>query len=137
MKVKKTFLSIKIVASWGFRNFVLMYEPKPECVILFSECNYQGERYEVCADSPSFSSVIFSIFLLISSPKSQCQLNPFNFLKIWLSQASLKNNIKAEKLDSQQIKIASIHIASALNNCIRNIQLSKNHPWWQTSEEKA
>lgn len=30
-------------ASWGFRDFLLMYEAKPECILLYSECDYKGD----------------------------------------------------------------------------------------------
>ncbi|CAD8118939.1 unnamed protein product [Paramecium sonneborni] len=35
-------------ASWGFRDFLLLYSPLKECIEVFSECNYQGQSSKIC-----------------------------------------------------------------------------------------
>jgi hypothetical protein len=42
--------------SWGFREFMMMYEPYPECIEFFSECNFKGKSFEICDNTPSFSA---------------------------------------------------------------------------------
>lgn len=40
---------------------MLMYEPVEDCVEFFSECNFKGEKYELCKDTPSLSEVLYHI----------------------------------------------------------------------------
>lgn len=59
-----------------------MYEAKPECVILFTECDFKGEQYEICQDSASFSTVIH-LLIAILRLKLFYLLNQYKFQKIW------------------------------------------------------
>ena len=40
--------------SWGFREFKLFYEPKEECAIFYTECEFKGAAFDFCAKSPNF-----------------------------------------------------------------------------------
>jgi hypothetical protein len=33
-----------------------MYEPVEDCVEFYSECNFEGKKFEICRDTPSFSN---------------------------------------------------------------------------------
>ena len=46
---------IIIIESWGFREFKLFYEPKEECAIFYTECDFKGAAYDFCSKSPNFS----------------------------------------------------------------------------------
>ncbi|CAK61100.1 unnamed protein product (macronuclear) [Paramecium tetraurelia] len=50
-------------ASWGFREFLLLYSPLKECIEVFSECNYQGKSQKVCDNLESLkdSQIDFDI----------------------------------------------------------------------------
>lgn len=39
---KSTLLKEASEASWGFREFLVLYSPLKECIEVFSECNYKG-----------------------------------------------------------------------------------------------
>ena len=43
-----------ILESWGFREFKLFYEPKEECAIFYTECDFKGAAFDFCAKSPNF-----------------------------------------------------------------------------------
>lgn len=47
--------------SWGFREFVLLYEPVDDCVVFYSECNYGGQNYEVCRDHPNLANFQYPV----------------------------------------------------------------------------
>lgn len=34
-----------MVESWGFREFLLLFEEKEECIVFYSQCNFQGKSY--------------------------------------------------------------------------------------------
>lgn len=46
-----------ILESWGFRNFALLYIPKVDCVVFYSECDFKGKKVELCHDEASLSKV--------------------------------------------------------------------------------
>ena len=45
---------IIIIESWGFREFKLFYEPKEECAIFYTECDFKGAAFDFCSKSPNF-----------------------------------------------------------------------------------
>lgn len=40
--------------SWAFRDFYFYYEPINDCASLFTECNYQGESFDICDENTNF-----------------------------------------------------------------------------------
>lgn len=64
-------------AFWGMKDFLLSYEIKEDCAIFYSECNYQGQSYEVCNNIPSFIDVYtwFDSYWQGESHVS-CEINP-------------------------------------------------------------
>ncbi|CAD8106310.1 unnamed protein product [Paramecium primaurelia] len=42
-------------ASWGFREFQLLYSPLNECIEVFSECNYKGLQERICENTESLT----------------------------------------------------------------------------------
>ncbi|CAD8123956.1 unnamed protein product [Paramecium sonneborni] len=43
-------------ASWGFREFLLLYSPLKECIQVFSECNYKGLSQNICDNLDSLTN---------------------------------------------------------------------------------
>lgn len=40
--------------AWGFRDYTLLFEPKKQCAVLFTECNFKGYSVEFCQGSKDF-----------------------------------------------------------------------------------
>jgi hypothetical protein len=49
-----TVSTLNTVESWGFRKFRLLFEPRQECAIFYTECGFKGYSYEFCQASPDF-----------------------------------------------------------------------------------
>lgn len=49
------FINIKILESWGFRDFKLFIEPREECAVLFTQANFEGTPFSLCSSTSNFA----------------------------------------------------------------------------------
>ncbi|CAD8060428.1 unnamed protein product [Paramecium sonneborni] len=61
LTITSTLQATADIASWGFRDVMLLYSPIKECITVFSECNYQGLQAQICDNVEELNKFDFHI----------------------------------------------------------------------------